>query len=70
MAVADNSIKFWDSMCDIFGITKDGNELQETTCKINTNNSGIIILLGILVFRFFLIIDSKRFSFSLVVLLI
>ena len=39
MAVADNSIKFWDSMCDIFGITKDGNELQETTCKINTNNS-------------------------------
>jgi len=38
MAAASNSIKFWDSMCQIFGIDKNGDEFQKTTCKISKNN--------------------------------
>ncbi len=42
MAVSTNSILFWTSICNTFGIDSSGNELNTTNCTINTINSSSI----------------------------
>ena len=35
MAVASNSVAFWNSISSVFGVDANGNELNPTTCTIN-----------------------------------
>ena len=40
MAIANNSIAFWNSICTVFGVNSSGNQISttSTTCMINTSN--------------------------------
>jgi len=39
MAVANNSIAFWNSISQTFGVNSNGNELYSTTCSINNTSN-------------------------------
>jgi hypothetical protein len=46
MAVASNSIAFWNSICSVFGVDVSGNEFNSTTCLINTSSNSTTINSG------------------------